>query len=137
MALTHLVDTSVLTRVNKPEVRAVLEPLLLHHSVARVGISDLEIGFSAHDDEQWLSLQNALQVFPLVELSEEHISRARSVQRLLAERGLQGRKISDLLVAAAAEQRGLTLLHYDSDVDVIAHVTAQQSQWVTPLGSID
>ncbi len=137
MALTHLVDTSVLTRVNKPEVRAVLEPLLLHHSVARVGISDLEIGFSAHDDEQWLSLQNALQVFPLVELSEEHISRARSVQRLLAEQGLQGRKISDLLVAAAAEQRGLTLLHYDSDVDVIAHVTAQQSQWVTPLGSID
>jgi predicted nucleic acid-binding protein len=137
MALTHLVDTSVLTRVHRTEIRAILEPLLLQHCVARVGISDLEIGFSAQNEDAWLSLQNSLHVFALIEHSQEHVTRARYVQHLLAQRGLRGRKIPDLLIAAAAEQQRLTLLHYDADFDVISQVTTQKSQWIVPKGSID
>jgi predicted nucleic acid-binding protein len=37
------------------------------------------------------------------------------VQRLLASRSQRGGKIPDLLIAAAAEAAGLTLLHYDAD----------------------
>ena len=38
----------------------------------------------------------------------------------------------DLVVAATAEARGLTLLHRDRDFDCIAGVTGQALQWYGP-----
>ncbi len=78
-----------------------------------------------------------MEVFELVESTVEHVRRARQVQHLLASRHQRGRKVPDLLVAAAAEARGLTVLHYDADFDLIAAVTGQSCQWVVPAGSID
>lgn len=43
----------------------------------------------------------------------------------------------DLLIAAAAEAAGLTVLHYDADYDRIAAVTDQGAVWVVPRGSVD
>jgi predicted nucleic acid-binding protein len=43
--------------------------------------------------------------------------------------------VPDLLAAAAAEERGLTMLHYDADFDRIAAVTGQPCEWVVPTGS--
>ena len=137
MALTHLVDTSVLTRVAVPAVRAVLEPHLTRGSAARAGISDLEVGFSARNAVEWDRLNEALDAFVLIETTDAHLRRARHVQRLLADRNLRGRKVPDLLVAAAAEDQGLVLLHYDADFDFIAEVTGQVTQWVTAAGTID
>ena len=78
-----------------------------------------------------------LSIFELVETTSEHVRRARQVQRMLASRSQRGRKVPDLLIAAAAEQAGLTLLHYDSDFDLIARVTGQGCEWIVPAGSID
>jgi predicted nucleic acid-binding protein len=78
-----------------------------------------------------------LSVFQLVETTAEHVQRARQVQRLLAFRSQRGRKVPDLLIAAAAEQERLVLLHYHSDFDLIAKVTGQGCQWVVPAGTID
>jgi predicted nucleic acid-binding protein len=44
--------------------------------------------------------------------------------------------IPDLVIAAAAELAGQTVLHYDSDFELIADVTGQPHQWVLPRGSI-
>jgi predicted nucleic acid-binding protein len=137
VALTHLVDTSVLTRLSAGPVREALEPLAAGERVARAGISDLEVGFSARNLGEWTRLAGALSAFPLIETDATHVSRARQVQRLLASRGLRGRKIPDLLVAAAAEQAGLVVLHYDADFDLIARVTGQPCEWVVPAGTID
>jgi predicted nucleic acid-binding protein len=41
------------------------------------------------------------------------------------------------LVAAAAEDANLVVLHYDADFDRIAAVTGQRCEWVVPAGSID
>jgi predicted nucleic acid-binding protein len=137
VALTHLVDTSVLTRVGSPPVRFALESFVQAGSAARAGISDLEVGFSARNDAEWDQLIGALQVLTLVETSETHVARARQTQRLLSAKRLRGRKIPDLLIAAAAEEHGLTLLHYDADFDLIAEVTGQTCQWIVAKGSID
>lgn len=40
MALTHLVDTSVLTPLAPPEIRAVIQPRVVRSELARAGISD-------------------------------------------------------------------------------------------------
>lgn len=47
------------------------------------------------------------------------------MQRLLATRHQWGRKVPDLLIAAAAEASDLAVLHDDADFDRIAAVTGQ------------
>lgn len=137
MALTHLVDTSVLTRLSVREVRDVVEPLAGAGRLARAGISDLEIGYSARNAREWDRLAAALDIFSLVETNADHVARAKQVQRQLASKSQRGRKIPDLLVAAAAEAERLTVLHYDQDFDRVARVTGQSCEWVVPAGSID
>jgi len=137
MALTHLVDTSVLTRLGEPTVRAALESLAAVGRVGRSGISDLEVGYSARSAREWDDLQTALSAFELVETESRHMKRARQVQRMLAGRRQRGRKVPDLLVAATAEEAELIVLHYDADFDRIAAVTGQKCEWVAAPGSID
>ena len=137
MALTHLFDTSVLTRLSQPSIREVVEPLAIAGHAARSGITDLEIGFSARNADEWDRLSSSLSELRLVETTAEHMRRARQTQRLLAGRGLRGRKVPDLLIAAAAELEQLTLLHYDSNFDFIATTTGQKCEWVVPRGSVD
>lgn len=46
-------------------------------------------------------------------------------------------KIPDLIIAAVARRHGATVLHYDSDYDVIAEVTKQPTRWLVPAGSLN
>lgn len=137
MALTHLVDTSVLTRLRHDAVRSIVEPLAASGSLARAGISDLEVGYSARAAKEWDQAIDALGAFELIETSADHVRRARQVQRLLAAKHQRGRKVPDLLIAAAAEASDLAVLHYDADFDCIAAVTGQRADWVVPAGSVD
>lgn len=137
MALSHLVDSSVLTRLDRSAIRAAIEPQAELGKLARATISDLEIGFSARDATEWDRLVDALDVLTPVETTAEHVRRARQVQRLLAAKHQRGRKVPDLLIAAAAETNDLTVLHYDADFDLIAAVTGQPCEWVVPAGSVD
>jgi predicted nucleic acid-binding protein len=69
-------------------------------------------------------------------LTEEIFKRAIAVQGELARRGQHRLPIPDLVIAAAAEAEGLTVLHYDSDFDRIAAVTRQPVEWVVPKGTV-
>ena len=137
MALTLVVDTSVLTRLHQSAVRAAVESRTARGELARAAISDLEIGYSARSAAEWDGLMEALEVFELAEITGEHLRRARQVQRLLAARHRRGRKVPDLLIAAVAESADLTVLHYDADFDRIASVTGQRCEWVVAAGSAD
>lgn len=103
--------------------------------LARATICDLEIGYSARNSEEWDVLLDAVDAFAPIDTTAAHIRRALHVQRLLAQRSRRGRKIPDLLVAAAAEEHGLTVLHYDAAFDLIASITGQQCRWIVPAGS--
>jgi predicted nucleic acid-binding protein len=137
VALSHLVDTSVLTRLARPSVRDVVEPMARAGQLARPAICDLEIGYAARNADEWDRLIGALDAFEAVETSAAHVARALQVQRLLAARSQRGRKLPDLLVAAAAEALNLTVLHYDADFEHISAITGQPHQWVVPAGTVD
>lgn len=135
---TFLADKSALTRSEtRPEVREVLEPLLVAGEIATCGIVDLELLYSARDRATYRSLVEALRGMPRVPLDEASVDRALSVQAMLAERS-QHRAVPlpDLLVAACAEQAGLAVLHYDADFERIAELTGQPTQWIVPRGSV-
>jgi predicted nucleic acid-binding protein len=137
VALTHLADTSVLTRISNPAVRAVVQPLADAGALGRSSMSDLEVGYSARNVKEWDEFLAALEVLAPVEIAADHFERAKQVQRLLAAKSQRGRKIPDLLIAAAAESKRLTVLHYDRDFDAIAKVTGQPTEWVVKSGTID
>ncbi len=137
MALTHLVDTSVIKRLGHRSVREAVQPLAEAGRVARASISDLEVGYSSRNGREWDRLIGALESLSLVETTSAHVVRAKQVQRHLASKSQRGRKVPDLLIAAAAEAEGLVVLHYDRDFDKIAKVTGQRCEWVVPAGSID
>lgn len=137
MALRFLLDTSVVKRLGRSEVRQVVEPLAIAGELARASICDLEVGYSARNAEEWDRLVGALDAFELVDSTAAHQRRALQVQRLLAQRSQRGRKIPDLLIAAAAEELGVAVLHYDADFDLIASVTGQRCQWVVPSGTVE
>jgi len=135
LALTHLVDTSVLSRLSQKVVRATLSELA--GSIGRAAMTDLEVGFSARTRAEWDRLIRALSGFDLIEIVPTDFERAGQVQRELARRGLKGRKVPDLLIAAAAERSDLALLHYDRDFDHTAAVTGQPCEWIVRRGTID
>ena len=114
---------------------AVLTPLIESGVVATCGVIEFELGWAtrssaefdqvragrdagyewlATHDEDWRRVQAALW----------HGGRMRSV-------GLPG-----LVIAAVAEREHVTVPHYDSDYELIAHVTAQPVQWVVPRGTL-
>jgi predicted nucleic acid-binding protein len=134
----YLADKSALTRrETRPEVRDVIEPLLLAGRIATCGIVDLELLFSAPDPATYAELATVLRALPRVPVTDTAVDRALEVQGQLATRS-QHRAVPlpDLLVAACAEGAGLTVLHYDADYDRIAEVTGQATQWVVARGSV-
>jgi predicted nucleic acid-binding protein len=137
VALSHLVDSSVLKRLDIAAVRERVEPLAAAGALGRTSISDLEVGYSARNAHEWDELIAALDAFKPIETTAAHVHRALQVQRLLASKSQRGRKIPDLLIAAAAEELGATVLHFDAGFDRIASVTGQRCEWVVRAGTID
>ena len=137
MALIYVVDTSVLKRLDVGAVRDRVEPLAASGALARPSVCDLEVGYSARNARGWDALAAALGAFDLIDTTHAHARRALQVQRLLAAGSQRGRKIPDLLIAAAAEDLGLAVLHFDSDFDHVARVTGQRCEWVVEPETID
>lgn len=135
---TFLADKSALARrETRPEVRDVLEPLLVAGEIATCGIVNLELLYRARDRATYRALVEALRGMPQAPIDDAVVSRALEVQAMLAERS-QHRAVPlpDLLIAACAEQANLTVLHYDADFDRIAELTNQSTQWIVRRGSV-
>jgi predicted nucleic acid-binding protein len=67
-----------------------------------------------------------LAAMPVEYLTPVIEDRAVEVLALLADRGQhRAPSIPDLLIAAAAELAGLTVLHMDKDFEIIAAITGQ------------
>lgn len=138
MTPTFLADKSALARMPHASVSAVLEPLILAGLVARCGIIDLEIYFSARSHADFVRTRHLReQAFPPIPIAQGDFDRAIDVMETLARRGHhRAVSIPDLLIAAVAERADICVLHYDEDFDRVAAVTGQAVQWVVPRGSI-
>jgi len=132
-----LVDKSALARMPLDPVRRRLAPIIEAGEAATCSIVDLEVLFSVRNfEEHQRTRQRRSLAYEKVVLTEDVFERAIDVQGELARSGRHRVPIPDLLVAAAAEKAGLTVLHYDSDYDTIASVTGQATEWVVPRGSV-
>ncbi len=132
-----VVDKSALARISHPTVKAVLEPLLVEGHLATCAVTNLEMLFSARSGAEWDMVREQLQGLPAVPITPTVCTRAIEVQGMLWHSGkVRAVGIPDLLIAAAAEVAGLSVLHYDTDFDLVAAVTGQESRWVVAAGSV-
>jgi len=85
----------------------------------------------AHD------IAGRLDAFASVPMLAAAWGRAREIQLQLASAGVHRRvPPADLLIAAAAEDAGVELFHYDRDYERIAGVTALRARWFVPDGAL-
>ena len=136
--VSFLADKSALARQEtRPEVREIVEPLLLAGEIATCGIVELELLFSATGRDTYRALAKALLGMLKVEFDQPFFDLALEVQAHLAvlfhHRAVP---LPDLLVAASAERADLVVLHYDADFERIAELTGQAEQWVVPRGTV-
>ena len=134
----YLADTSTFARLSKPPVLAAVAPLIAQGAIALCPPVMFELGFSARNRADYRSLMERLEAFECMPVTDGDHRRALKVQQLLVERG-QHRSLSlvDGLVAAVAETRQLSVLHYDADFETVATVTGQSHEWVVPPGTAD
>lgn len=105
--------------------------------IAVCPITELEFFYSARSaaDRERL-VQEMRTLFGWEPVDDRAYARAWEVQGWLTARG-EHRSAGpvDLVLAATAELRGLTLLHRDRDFECVAAVTGQPAQWIGQRGS--
>lgn len=134
----YLADTSVFARLSKPTVAATFAPLVAGRLVAVSAPVIFELGFSARSPGDYREVMDGLAAFPAVPTGDADHRRALEVQSVLASRSRhRALSLVDALVAAVAEARHLTVLHYDSDFETVSNVTGQEHRWIVARGSAD
>jgi predicted nucleic acid-binding protein len=123
----YLIDTSALARVLLGQNTVEWDDRIGAGLVGICDITELEILHSARSTADRDLLRAAFDAHYVWCATPDGIfRRARVVQEQLTAKGEhRSAGAIDLLVAAVAEEAGLTLLHYDRDFDTIARTTGQ------------
>ena len=134
----YLVDKSAHARLHRAEVATVLDPLIQRGLVATCGTAALEFLYSAQSAADHHAINMLIDsVFEWLPTGDRGFGRARDVSDRLAASGRhRAVGIADLITAAVAERHRVTVLHYDSDFDIIAEITGQPMEWVVPKGTV-
>ncbi|MFF8398566.1 PIN domain nuclease [Streptomyces sp. NPDC016172] len=123
----YLIDTSALARVLLRQTTTEWDDRIGAGLVAICDITELEVLYSARSTADRARLKAALDAhYVWCPMPDGIYRRSRIVQEQLTTKGEQrSAGPVDLLVAAAAEEAGLTLLHFDRDFETIARTTGQ------------
>jgi predicted nucleic acid-binding protein len=128
-----LIDKSALVRLSASPDAAEWARRIERGLVRITTVTRLEVGYSARSGAD---LRAGLQEPPVSVMPVEYLTpaiedRAVEVLSLLADRGQhRAPSVPDLVIAAAAELAGLTVLHCDKDFDLIVGVTGQPAEWL-------
>jgi predicted nucleic acid-binding protein len=122
----YLIHTSALARLLLRQATKEWEQRMGAGLIALCDLTELEILYSARSAKDREVIQERLSQFTWCPMRDGIYRRARVVQRELTTEGEhRSAEAVDLLVAAVAEEAGLTLLHYDRDFETIARTTGQ------------
>jgi predicted nucleic acid-binding protein len=135
-----LADTTVWALREKPTVGAWLDTAILLGEVAICEVVALEVLFSAQGSRAYREIKRELEGLPWLNMDGRNWNRAMEVQQALAdhrEMFHRSAKVTDLLIASAAELSHVPLFHYDHDFERIGEVTGQETHWVVERGTVD
>ena len=125
-----IADTSAHHRAGEARVRdswiaAYEQGVLLTCLVVR-----FELLYSARSVDEFEETERNLADLRDIPITVSVQRAAMAAMRELAARGEHRVKLSDLLVAAAAQEAGVGVLHCDGDYDLLATALAFESRWL-------
>ena len=134
----YLADTSAWHRSTSPSIRDGWQDALARDAIATCSLIRLELLYSARNADDLERLGAALAALRDVPVT---VSVQRAAESALHDLGRLGPgahrvPLADVLVAAAAQEAGLGVLHYDHRYDRLADVLAFESRWIAPAGSL-
>jgi predicted nucleic acid-binding protein len=134
----YLADTSALARLHHQAVAAVLAPLIESGVVATCGVIEFELSWATRSSAEFDQVRADRDAgYEWLATHDEDWRRALDVQASLWRSGrMRAVRLPGLLIAAVAERERVTILHYDSDYDLIRQVTRQPTQWIVPRGTV-
>ena len=135
----YLADTSAWARAGHPSVAREWTAALLNRQIATCPIVRLEMLFSARSGDAYDELDRDLGALRDIPINRSATNAALAAFRQLAHISpLHQRSIRlpDLLIAAAARDAGVGVLHYDHHFDRLGEVLEFESRWIAPADSL-
>jgi predicted nucleic acid-binding protein len=137
----YLVDNSVYARAHHPLVAPIWSEGLRREQLVSCGPFAAEAVYSARNATEAVELVEELtEGMPYVEVGESAWRLARNAQLELAHisERFHRRPPIDFLIAAAAHEHGLGVLHYDRDYELIEQHTSLsfEARWVAGPGRL-
>jgi predicted nucleic acid-binding protein len=136
--LPLLIDTSAFARASHPEVRGGWQEALRQDRLRLAPPARMEILYNARDGAMFDVLAAELSAVRPAPLTSSVLRAAEDAMRSLAHRsaGSQRLPVIDYLIAAAAQEMGAAVIHYDRDYDTLAEVMEFDSVWLAPAGAL-
>jgi predicted nucleic acid-binding protein len=136
--LPLLIDTSAFARARHSDVRGQWQEALLNDRLRLAPPARMEILFTARDGAAFDALAAQLSALRPAPFTSGVLRAAEDAMRTLAHRsaGSQRLPVIDYLVAAAAQELGAAVIHYDRDYDTLAEIMEFESVWLAPAGML-
>jgi predicted nucleic acid-binding protein len=134
-----IADTSAWAHSDHPQVRAEWDAAIPNGQIATTPIVAIEVLRSARNGTEFDTAEAQLAELRDVAMTRSVTTAALRAFRELAHRQpLFHRSVTneDLLIAAAAQDAAVGVLHYDADFDTLATVLSFESRWIAPAGSL-
>jgi predicted nucleic acid-binding protein len=134
-----IADTSAWVRASHPLVRDRWAQALRGGQVATCSIVTLELLYSARNAEELAAIEAEQALLREVPVAVSAQRAAIGSLRELATGGPGQHRVplADALIAAAAQDAGVDVLHYDRHYDRLARVLGLVSVWIAPAGSLE
>ncbi len=132
---------SVAQRRGAPaDLRDEFRDLLLDDAIATCGVVRWELLHSTNNGAEFAARRASLAALRSCAIDDADFEVALDLcERLDALDGGSAHralKLQDALVAVAARNAELPVLHYDAEFDRIARITGQPTRWIRPRGSL-
>jgi predicted nucleic acid-binding protein len=134
-----IADTSAWARASHPLIRNLWAAALRGRQIATCSIVTLELLYSARDAQELTIVEAEQALLRDVPVTASAQRTAIGALRDLATDGPGQHRVplADALIAAAAQDAGVDVLHYDHHYDRLARVLHFTSVWVAPPGALE
>jgi predicted nucleic acid-binding protein len=133
-----IADTSVWQRTNHPNLREPWVQALRARTIATCSIVTLELLYSTRTAAEFRAVEADQATLRDVPVTASVQRAAIGALRALADTAPRHHRVplADALIAAAAQEAGLGVLHYDHHYDRLAEVLSFESRWAALPGTL-
>ncbi|MEJ7893193.1 MAG: PIN domain-containing protein [Solirubrobacteraceae bacterium] len=133
---SYVADTSAWARSVRRAAADEWSQAMLAGQLWMTPVVKLELLYSTRDEAEFAQLEGRLDDLREAQLDRSVVRAAVAALRELAAVGPLHHRvpITDALIAAAAAERGVGVLHYDEHFDRLAAVLGFESRWIVVRG---